>query len=627
MVAFDPDPSTIRRPRARRDEPTQADRVEILLDPQGEAKQGLFIAVSAAGDVVDGTYDVASFDSSYDFLFDHAARVTPEGWQAEIAVPFSSLRFSPAKESRWLFMLTRFIVRNDTEVVAMLPQNRDSQDPRDGMAYLLLDTSGARAARVLHLVPTWVGSHLRETDGDSETRASGELGLTAEWSPQPQTLVKGTFRPDFSQVEADDTYQKINNRYPVFIAEKRPFFLEGSESYATPIQLFYSRKIVQPEWGLRLSHRQEKLGIFALVAQEQSVPGERFGMTTDRHTAFWGILRGTWALDEAGSFLGATVTAREFAGSWNRVFSLDGVASGEKLNLRWQVAGSHTAGGEGDENGTAARIEARMRWSQFWQTSVTAYRISPDFRADAGFVPRLDREFARVEQRFTYKPQEKLGLLRDAALGAWGWGERTTRHELVSQGAGLFASVTLPRQIFASCNGSRSTEVFLQTRFSGLWDVSCSASWGQYPWFQPSGSVTRGREILYGREPRVGPSESWAASMQSEWGAFSASASRFAYAFAGNTRTQESWQASLAYIFSDRLNAKLFLVDDTLSFRDFGLRVKSRSINALLTYRVNVFSAVYLGANLALDKSAELPPVAWERLQQQQVFAKVSWYF
>lgn len=628
--AHDPRPEEIKRQRFRRDEAFGSERVEVFLDPHGEAKQGVFFIVTPMNDVMDGLYDLSSgnFQLSYDVLFHHGARVTDFGWECELFIPFSSLSFTPAKQTRFLMEVTRYVPRQDEEIYGWLPVNRSSEDPREGMAYVLVDTEGIAAARSWHFIPAWVGSKVTEKQATQAHSAQGSLGLTGQWQPRQDTLLKGTFRPDFSQVEADDTYQKINNRYPVFIREKRPFFLEGAESFATPIRLYYSRKIVQPEWGLKLSHRSEKLGLFGIVAQEKNVPAVRFGLSGGEKTTTWGVFRGTWALDEAGSFLGATATYRGFGGEHqNGVFSLDATKKGEKLFWNAQVAFSSTSHPKKPSVGSAAVFIVGYRWNQFWSTSGFWERVAPAFRADAGFVVKTDRETFQLQQNFSYKPRKEVGLIRGSnAYLAWR-SERTTTGLLVEETVLGYADVTLPHQLRVYSSGRFGTEGVNGQEFPRTHAVSVGVMWDERPVLKPAAWALFGREVVYGASPWQGASQGWGASLSSSFGSFTGALAYDSYAFGSGARKQKAWQGSLTYVWSDEWSAKVFFVDEDLRFFDYLLAFRSRFINALLTYRVNPFSAVYLGANVALEREGELPQPFWDRTERQQVFVKVSWYF
>src|SRR5262249_9555145 len=78
-----------------------------------------------------------------------------------------------------------------------------------------------------------------------------------------------TINPDFSQVESDDPQVTVNQRFEVFFPEKRPFFLENASYFITPQTLFFSRRIVDPDAGVRLTGRLGQWSIGALGAGDR----------------------------------------------------------------------------------------------------------------------------------------------------------------------------------------------------------------------------------------------------------------------------------------------------------------------------------------------------------------------
>ena len=72
-----------------------------------------------------------------------------------------------------------------------------------------------------------------------------------KWIPNADTAFDAAINPDFSQVESDTAAISTNQRFAIFFPEKRPFFLEDTELFSTPIQAVYTRTITAPRWGLR----------------------------------------------------------------------------------------------------------------------------------------------------------------------------------------------------------------------------------------------------------------------------------------------------------------------------------------------------------------------------------------
>ena len=631
MECLDPAPEKIRRQRYGRDEIAGSEHVEVLLDPHGEAKQALLLAVTPENDVADALEDLGTgaVDLGFDLLFEHGARVTENGWTVEIVLPFSSFRFPTGPRGRFLLGVTRIVPREDDVTIGMLPERRGSEDPREGMAYLLVDLRDVGTSRTFHWIPAWVGSLRRTRSGGESDRSLGGHGsLTLSWVPRSDTEVKATFRPDFSDVEADGVYQQVNNRYPVYLPEKRPFFLDGSESFRTPFRLYWSRMIVAPDWGLRVSHRGRRVGLYGLVARENGVPGERFGDAGSGDVT-WAVARGTLALGERGSYLGGMVTHRSFGGSGGTVLSADGLVKGRHLTLSWQGARSRVDGPEGAVTGTAVTASGLFSWNRYLWTSARYYRISPGFRAEAGYVPWVDEEEVGVSQGLDYEPQEKVGFLRRLNVQASVHRKETTGGELVDRGWSGSVFAEGPRLVDASCTFSRTREGYGGREFPRADLLACGFQWSEHPSFVPFASFERGEGVLYSSDPRLVDLRSRSVGFARRRGRarFQLSSSAWRFGQGAQQRRQVGWEGEFQFVWSERTELRVFATLNRLRMEDLGYYGRFVTVNVLGTWRLNPFSSVYVGLNLD-NRDDRLP--AWsyeEESRRRQLFVKVQWYF
>ena len=150
-------------------------------------------------------------------------------------------------------------------------------------------------------------------------------------------VLDGTINPDFSDVESDQPQFTVNQRYPVYFPELRPFFLENANYFATPIFLVYTRNIVHPEFGIRLTGKLHgtNLGFFAIDDRQ---PGETYsiGESLYHNRATYSVARVSQDLGSKGSTVGIIYTDEEFGGGWNRIGGLDFTA---RLTPTWSVIG------------------------------------------------------------------------------------------------------------------------------------------------------------------------------------------------------------------------------------------------------------------------------------------------
>src|SRR6185295_4335028 len=90
-------------------------------------------------------------------------------------------------------------------------------------------------------------AYVRHRDAASSMVAAGwdgggSAGLDLKWHLTQNLTLDATFNPDFAQVEADQVVFNLTT-IEIFFPEKRPFFLEGLDAFATVLPVLYTRRI------------------------------------------------------------------------------------------------------------------------------------------------------------------------------------------------------------------------------------------------------------------------------------------------------------------------------------------------------------------------------------------------
>jgi hypothetical protein len=255
--------------------------------------------------------------------------------------------------------------------------------------------------------------------------------------------VDATINPDFSQVESDVAVISTNERFAIFIPEKRPFFLEGIELFSTPIQAVYTRTLTSPRWGARTTGKQGDYAYTFLVAQDRgggsvilpSAFGSDFAEQDFSSIAAIGRVR----RDFGRSFISMLMTTRESeGGSHNRVFGPD---------FQWRLGEHHTFTGQflysstdtpnrpdlaSEWNGQQLSGHAMHGWYQFSTAKNDFYVQASDydeqFRADNGFVPQVGWRGSYVEGGQTWRPKGFFSRVRVFAMGEY---QQTQNGELL----------------------------------------------------------------------------------------------------------------------------------------------------------------------------------------------------
>jgi len=229
----------------RRDRWVESDRVAVVLDTRGDGKSAFEFAINAAGVLSDGLhFNDTDFNQDWDENWEGAVARTPHGWSAELRIPLRALRFPARAVQSWGLQVKRYVsARKESDDWAHIPREAAGEVSHYGRLDGLV---GLVSRAPLELRPFVVGSvrHYdpRATTLDRGTSLGFAAGLDLKWHPSQSLTLDATIFPDFGQVEADQIVLNLTT-YEIYYPEKRPFFLEGVETFATPMQLLYTRRI------------------------------------------------------------------------------------------------------------------------------------------------------------------------------------------------------------------------------------------------------------------------------------------------------------------------------------------------------------------------------------------------
>src|SRR5712671_5249208 len=242
---FDPHPDSILSLLSRRDVKTQSDQIKVMIDSYHDRRTGYEFAVNPAGVKRDYyTYDDAREDITWDAVWDVATRIDSLGWTAEFRIPLSQVRYPKAAEHTFGLMIIRDIVR--TSERDSWPLLRRSVR---GIASQFGDLGGFRglgSPHRLEVAPYVVEKNVSSPRPDGFGRAQKQtVGGDLKYGLTSNLTLDATVNPDFGQVEADPAQLNLT-AFETFLAERRPFFLEGTGIFSfagDASRLFYSRRI------------------------------------------------------------------------------------------------------------------------------------------------------------------------------------------------------------------------------------------------------------------------------------------------------------------------------------------------------------------------------------------------
>jgi len=405
------DPAKVRARVARREEIAADDQVVLYLDTFRDRERAYFFMANPLGVQLDGILTEGQDDDvSWDAVWQSDGRFTPDGYLVRMTIPFRSLRFPRAPVQTWGVALGRVIRRGNEESYWPFITKRVK-----GFVAQFGGLQGLESispARNIQLNPYGTLARARVLDKHAAalvTEGDQRGGLDAKIVLRDALTLDGTVNPDFSQVETDDPQVTVNQRFEVFFPEKRPFFIENAGYFQTPVNLFFSRRIVDPGGGVRLTGKAGRwsLGGIAINDREPGrvpAPDPLAGSRADV-----GALRVQHELGEE-STIGALVTDRELEGNYARAVSLD---TRLKLGRTWaatgQVMRSDMREDTTESAGSGVLIDLE-RDGRALDYSGTFLALDPSFAAPLGFVERTGIRQTEHKWKYRVRPGGKAVL-------------------------------------------------------------------------------------------------------------------------------------------------------------------------------------------------------------------------
>jgi hypothetical protein len=378
-----------------RDKIYTTDRVYFYLDTFNSKDQAYYFGANMHGEQADGII-LSDIDPTVDIFYKSAGRYTDYGFNVEIALPFESINYKSGKDVEWGFFFKRLIPHGSEEISA---QQVDRTAGNYFTNYDIIKFKQVPQKIDLELRPGFVVNSKYRKENDTEnTENSYEPELNLFYQPNSWLTAKATYNPDFNIIEADGLEVDVNSRYALYYQEKRPFFIEDSNPYKAEINIFYTRRIVDPKWGFKLSGIHSDASFYGLAALDENVPGNRFNSeySGTKDTPF-GFLAVSKKLDDRDSFIRLASSVRRYGRDNNLVFSTDGFWRISPLwKLTAQATASRTTLPETDITGTGFNTELDF-YNSDWYIHSKVEAISRNFQADLGFVPETN--FIQLKNR------------------------------------------------------------------------------------------------------------------------------------------------------------------------------------------------------------------------------------
>ena len=472
-------PNMVRANRRDRDQTIEDDLFLVYVDPFLDQQRVYVFTVNGYGVQGDSILQANSFgggrfgvprgDESWNVLFDTAGEIVSDGFTAEMAIPFKSLRYpqqSSGAPHQWGLQIARIIGGKD-ETVVWSPTSRDVAGflPQMGVLDGLTDLSTSRNIEIL---PTFTAINfgaLDRTTGDFvRDGTTPEGGLNFKYGVTSNLTVDLTLNPDFSQIESDRPQIEVNQRFALFFPELRPFFLEGAEIFhinATPLTTVHTRTIVNPFYGAKLTGKVGQTTVGVMYANDRAVgdlddPAD--ALFEQSAQVFVGRVRYDLYSE---SHIGAIFTDRELLDGHSRLVGVDSnFRLGDTHALGLRAMGTEHRDQDGIET-TGYLLDAFFdKRGRNLRYGVGSYLLSPEFKTDVGFMRRTNQRYTFARGGYRWWPETWLRNWAPEFFYARSYNfDRVLEDENIDAGLNF----AFARNIFFAANLRRDME-----RFSGV---------------------------------------------------------------------------------------------------------------------------------------------------------------
>jgi len=439
LKCYDSEPGRIIANEMRRDAMMRNDDTfSIILDTYHDQRSGFLFTTNPNGakwDLVLAN-EGRNMNSAWDGIWTCKANVTDEGWIAEIAIPWKTLRFAEGDSSIWGINFSRTIRRKNEEVFwQLVPRNLgyfglfrlSEAGTLEGMRDLKMGGN-------VELKPYLLGGMERDAVTAFSTQSTQDAGLDAKFALTANLALDLTVNTDFAQVEADR--EQVNlTRFSLYFPEKREFFLEGAEVFSfgrgggrfggggghggSDLQLFYSRRIGLVEGresrilgGAKVVGKigRTSVGVLNMLTDETVISND--DTTYSVGSTNFSVVRVRRDILRRGS-IGAMLLNKEILRShaFNRAVGFDGYFP---LTRHFTISGTISGSFEPSDSdaGNSDTFDRNLAGtldigydSDLFDFSVNYMDVGERFNPEMGFIRRVDYRYTRANVEFSPRPK------------------------------------------------------------------------------------------------------------------------------------------------------------------------------------------------------------------------------
>lgn len=415
---FMDDPEKIRLFHCIRDKIYYTDRIFLFIDTFYSNAKAYYFGSNGYGEQADGIV-IDDIDTSINIHYDSFGALTDDGYTVEMKIPLRNIKYKSGKNVEWGFFIKRHIEERKEEISAT-PVDRNGQNFYDNYGILIFEELPTN--KNLKLIPSFMMSYTddhNKKQGDHQVKRKYEPELNVFYEPNSNLTTTMTINPDFSIIEADEIEIDVNTRFPIYFPEKRPFFIESTNPFHTPITIYHTRKIFNPIFGTKFSGAYKRNYLFGLGAVDENANGSRFIENYDGSAnAYFGFLTFEKKAQNGNSFLRSAIAVRKFKEYYNLVGDVDGTfpvldnlcgyvqlvgSADQTIDKTWHKGFGYFSELTFDSENIFVNLELKA--------------ISKNFKADMGFIPENDIQFLESHGEWHKRAPNDVQFVRMFEIG------------------------------------------------------------------------------------------------------------------------------------------------------------------------------------------------------------------
>lgn len=655
FVCFD-DREKIRASYCERDHLGSDDNVGFFIDTYGDGLWAYFFNVNPYGIQADALWSKnKGEDASYDLIWESMGKITDSGYQVEMAIPFSSLRFPTADKQTWKAEFWRNHQYDTKRQYSWAAYDRNDNCFACQWG-TITGIENVAPGRGIEILPSIIGYQSGKLSNYSDPSSKwdnenidGNISLGIKYPLSSSLTAEASINPDFSQVESDATQIDVNTTTALSYPEKRPFFQEGSDMFKSWFDVIYTRSINDPIFATKLTGRSGRSSLAYIGAMDDHtpviLPFEESSAILSDGRSFSNILRARQGFGN-NSQIGLILTDRRLDGGGSgSVLGMDGeLRITRSYYFQWSLLASHTD----EPNDTAltsglnqvyfdnGRLTAGFDGESFWGHGVYAsvgraaehevidisyFEKGPRFRADNGFEPTNNSRSISFYSGYNFYPNGRIIQKIEPYFRAgktWNF-QKQPKDE--------YASLEADIHLTASSNMhpafTMESENYNGVQLDKIWRLHlCGSSYFSQA-LGVSGSINYGHQIARREYPPVLGRE-------------------FSFYAGGYIRPFEKILIEPEYVYqrskamdSDDILYEAYTLRAKINYqpsREFSVRLitqyndyyKDWEIDPLVTYQLNPFTLIYVGSTHDFHDYHNLDSTGL-RQTSQQFFFKVQY--